>query len=373
MEKIIAYIIPIICGLTAANMYYIQPLVPFAQSALQIGYEQTSMLYSFSLAGNALSLLFLVPLGGFYNKKSIIILLYLTSFVALLVFYFSSYYPFLAICSMFIGIGTSALPLITAVFSKRENGHIIIGRIMGGVLLGILASRFVAGVLCEIWGWKSVYALSAMITCLCLFILKIIFPDEKQGHKASYIEILSSNINTIVMNKVVRFYSITGFSLMFVFSSFWNNISSYLTSAFHFNGYEIGLFSLAGVAGASSAYFSNVIFKIIPHGNRFLFSGCVISLMIVLFFHYSLAALILGTLLVDAFIQLIHVNNQITMYSLCRGNEARAASSYMTSFVIGGAVGGYLSSIVFINFSWTGVIVICILICFISMTMRLKN
>ncbi|WIJ57195.1 MFS transporter [Citrobacter portucalensis] len=145
MEKIIAYIIPIICGLTAANMYYIQPLVPFAQSALQIGYEQTSMLYSFSLAGNALSLLFLVPLGDFYNKKSIIILLYLTSFVALLVFYFSSYYPFLAICSMFIGIGTSALPLITAVFSKRENGHIIIGRIMGEYYLVFLHPDLLPG------------------------------------------------------------------------------------------------------------------------------------------------------------------------------------------------------------------------------------
>lgn len=373
MEKIIAYIIPIICGLTAANMYYIQPLVPFAQLALHISYQRASMLYSFSLFGNALSLLFLIPLGDFYNKKHTIILMYLTGFIALLVFYFSNNYSLLVISSMFIGVGASALPLITAVFSKRTNGNVIIGRIMGGVLLGILTSRFIAGVLCELWGWKSVYAMSAGITFLCLLTLRLTFPEDTLTRKEKYFEILRSNISAIVVNKVVRFYSIVGFFLMFIFTSFWNNISSYLITTFHFNGYEIGLFSLAGVAGASSAYFSNIIFKVVPPQHRLLFIGCTLSLLIMLLFQHSLIVLILGTLLVDAFIQLIHVNNQVTMYSLCRGSEARAASSYMTSFVLGGVAGGYLSSLVFINYWWTGVLAMCILICFISMTMRLKS
>ncbi|SIP72467.1 hypothetical protein XIS1_150015 [Xenorhabdus innexi] len=38
--------IAIICGFTAANMYYIQPLIPIIRDSLLVSYEKTSMLYS---------------------------------------------------------------------------------------------------------------------------------------------------------------------------------------------------------------------------------------------------------------------------------------------------------------------------------------
>lgn len=86
MEKrnclMINYIIPIICGFTAANMYYVQPLAPIISSELMIPYVKASMLYSFSLIGNALSLFFIIPLGDFYNKKLLITLLYTVSMIA---------------------------------------------------------------------------------------------------------------------------------------------------------------------------------------------------------------------------------------------------------------------------------------------------
>lgn len=63
------FFLPIICGITAANVYYIQPLIPIVQETLSISYTKASMLYSLSLLGNGLSLFFIVPIGDFINKK----------------------------------------------------------------------------------------------------------------------------------------------------------------------------------------------------------------------------------------------------------------------------------------------------------------
>ncbi len=91
MEKfsntILICLIPIICGFTAANMYYVQPLAPVISSELMVSYEKASMLYSFSLVGNALSLIFIIPLGDFYSKRKLITLLYLVSTISLLLFF----------------------------------------------------------------------------------------------------------------------------------------------------------------------------------------------------------------------------------------------------------------------------------------------
>lgn len=90
MEKFnnnpLIYLIPIICGFTAANMYYVQPLAPVISSELLVSYERASMLYSFALTGNALSLFFIIPLGDFYSKRKLISLLYFLSTMSLLIF-----------------------------------------------------------------------------------------------------------------------------------------------------------------------------------------------------------------------------------------------------------------------------------------------
>ena len=58
----------------------------------------------------------------------------------------------------------------------------------------------------------------------------------------------------------------------------------YLTTAFHFSQTQVGLFSLTGVAGASSAFFSSRILEIINYRNNTLFFLVVASLLVMGFF-----------------------------------------------------------------------------------------
>ncbi|CAJ1267147.1 hypothetical protein JMT78AECX_JMT78AEC_02221 [Escherichia coli] len=334
------------------------------------------MLYSFALTGNALSLFFIIPLGDFYSKRKLISLLYFLSTMSLLIFFITKSYYLLSASAVLIGTGTSAIPLITAGLSKLQGGTRYIGRIMAGVLTGILFSRFLSSMLSEIWGWKSVYALSALVMFMSGIILFKDYPapDNKEVKThASYFHILFLNIRGLTQDSVIGHYCFNAFAIMFLFSAFWSNVSMYLTTAFHFSQTQVGLFSLTGVAGASSALFSSRILEIINYRNNILFFLVVASLLAMGFSGNHLSITVAGALLIDAFIQLIHVNNQRGLFLSCQGNEARAASCYMMSFVTGGAIGGFISSYLYAIFGWNVVLISCAIITMIPLFIKTKT
>ncbi|EEO3877025.1 MFS transporter, partial [Salmonella enterica subsp. enterica serovar Newport] len=165
------FFLPIICGITAANVYYIQPLIPIVQETLSISYTKASMLYSLSLLGNGLALFFIVPIGDFINKKQLILIFYSILTLSQLIFYFNSNYFILALMSFILGIGSSVIPLIISSVSNNENGSIYIGRIMAGVLIGILSSRFLSSEIGAVYGWKSIYILSSTAMLISLLFI----------------------------------------------------------------------------------------------------------------------------------------------------------------------------------------------------------
>ncbi len=147
----------------------------------------------------------------------------------------------------------------------------------------------------------------------------------------------------------------------------------FLTTTFHFSQSQVGLFSLTGATGALSVLFSSWILKIINHKNNPLYFLIVISLLMMGIYGNNLIITITGALLIDAFIQLIHVNNQRGLFLSCKGNEARAASCYMTSFVTGGAIGGFISSYLYSVSGWSVVLISCAIITLIPMFMKLRE
>ncbi|WP_426576109.1 MFS transporter [Xenorhabdus stockiae] len=82
--------------------------------------------------------------------------------------------------------------MIIAGLSKQRNGTIYIGRIMAGVLIGILFSRFLSSILSEIWGWKSIYIISSILMALsgCFFIKKLL--DSRKYRKKIQLKIIET-------------------------------------------------------------------------------------------------------------------------------------------------------------------------------------
>ncbi|MCC2624382.1 MAG: Permease of the major facilitator superfamily [Burkholderiales bacterium] len=241
--------------------------------------------------------------------------------------------------------------------------------------MGILLSRFVSSFFASIWGWKSVYLFAAGCMLIALILVRRFLPEDssKKEKQSGYFKIAFSCFSLLKSNAGVRLYSLNGFLIMAIFSVFWNNISIYLVHEFNFNQFSIGLFSLAGVLGALAAMFSNKALKFFKYNNVILFILLLICFLFILFYSSYLLVFILLTLAMDGLIQLIHVNNQVNLYGNCRGNESRAASCYVTSFVLGGAIGSKLSTYIYSYYGWVGLSIFCSSLCAIGLILNIKK
>lgn len=347
-------------------MYYIQSIFPEVIKALGIDYKMASMIYTISLIGNASSLIFITPLGDFINRKKLISVLYLILSIASLTAYISNNIWMMYVSAYFLGVGVAIIPITISYLSTNKNfGVEYIGKIMSGVLLGALISRFISSEF-SIWmSWNSIYLFSSMMMFLSLICIGILLPnDNKKSHKKnlSYNKLILGTFSLFINDKNVRKFSLYGFFVMAIFSSFWNNISIYLFGNYHLNQSYIGVFSLTGIAGATAAMFANNILKKINYKSNLIFLVIFISFLILIVAKQNLILLAVSSIIIDAMIQLIHVNNQTKMYSNCKGYESRAASCYMTTFIIGGVIGSKLSSYLYVLDGWQGVCIMCSLI-----------
>ncbi|EBN2844087.1 hypothetical protein DOF89_26260 [Salmonella enterica] len=127
------------------------------------------------------------------------------------------------------------------------------------------------------------------------------------------------------------------------------------------------------MAGASSAYFSSIILKKINYNNKVLYILLMISLLIMAVYSNFLLVAITGAILIDAFIQLLHVNNQRNLYTSCKGKESQVASSYMSFFVIGGALGGLVTSYIYQFYGWSYILILCSIVSLCSLFLISKE
>ncbi|PSW91633.1 MFS transporter [Photobacterium angustum] len=369
-KKWVSFLLPVICGFTVANIYYIQSIVPIVMNDLHISYYMVSMIYTISLAGNVTSLIFITPLGDFFDRKQLISILFLTLSLSCILLFLSTNIYEIYICSFFLGIGVCIIPItISYISTHADFGIMYIGKIMSGVLLGALSSRFLSSLFTSVWNWRSIYLFSSIMMIVSLFAIQKVLPQEfKQTTKKAfkYIDIVINSLSLLFKNKDVRIYSIYGFMVMAVFSAFWNNISIYLSDNFSLNQIYIGLFSLTGVAGVSVSIFSNSILKKIKYNSKPLFFILLMTFFILSVIQNNIIILAIGSIIIDAMIQLIHVNNQSNIYINCNGNESQAASCYMTSFILGGIFGSKISALLYVNHAWLAVCIMCVVIGFIG-------
>ena len=72
----------------------------------------------------------------------------------------------------------------------------------------------------------------------------------------------------------------------------------------------------------------------------------------------SVAALLVGILVLDMALQVVHVTNQTSIYRLRPDARSRLTSGYMTSLFLGGAFGSFSSAWSYTHAGWAGVCVL---------------
>ena len=215
-------------------------------------------LITFSQIGYGLGLAVLVPLGDLIERRRLVTTLLGLSVLALIAAAFSPTLAVLASASLFIGltavVAQIIVPFAASLAAEHEQGRVG-GIVMSGLLIGILLARTVTGFVGEIFGWRAIYALAALLTSGLAGVLWRELPEYREHHLYSYLQLLRSVWRLVREERVLRYRSIYGASVFASFSVFWTTAAFLLVGPRRdqYSDRIIGLFGLLGVAGVVAA------------------------------------------------------------------------------------------------------------------------
>ncbi|WP_240618534.1 MFS transporter [Pedobacter yonginense] len=362
-------------GLIVANIYYCQPLVILVAKDFNLTESYAGRITYLTQIGYALGLLLLVPLGDMFERKKQILMITGLAIAALLVAATSQTFFLLEVASVLIGacsiVPQLILPL-AANLSSDENRGANIGMIMSGLLVGILASRAVSGSIGFWLGWRSVYYMAAGICLLLIALMAKRFPQSYPAFKGTYKELMRSMFGYIKTQPALRETSLINFLAFAIISAFWTTMVLFLANPpFNFQTLQIGLFGIAGAAGALAA---PLVGKLSDGNNprKNLMIGFLLQLISIALFYFTKSHLylfVVGIVLIDIGQQAIHVTNQTRIYTLIPEARNRLNTIFMSVSFIGASCGSALGLFLWDQGGWalfcygmTAIIIINILI-----------
>lgn len=335
-------------GLIVANIYYCQPLIILIAKEFNLTETKAGSIAFLTQAGYAIGLFILVPLGDMFEKKRQILIISACAVLSLLVAGFAQNFVVLAIASVLIGASSIVpqliLPLTAALSDEKTRGHNI-GIVMSGLLVGILASRALSGIVGDLLGWRAMFLIAAVICIFLIVLMNLRFPQSAPLFKGTYRELMKSMFGYIKTQPVLREASIINFFAFIVIMGFWTTMVLYLANVpHHFNTAQIGLFGIAGAAGALAA---PLVGKFSGKGNprKNLMIGFILELVSVALFYFtghSVFLFIVGIILIDIGQQAIHVTNQTRIYALVPEARNRLNTIFMSVSFVGASCGSAL-------------------------------
>lgn len=155
------------CGLCAGSAYFNQPLIYSIEKGLGISTSEAGLTVVIAQIGYVLGLMLLVPLGDFLNKRKLIVSLMVFAALSQILLSLSSNLSTLylfTLCATFGAISAQVLIPFASSISPPESSAATVGKLMSGLVMGIILSRTFAGFVSTYWSWNAVYFTSGIIT-----------------------------------------------------------------------------------------------------------------------------------------------------------------------------------------------------------------
>jgi predicted MFS family arabinose efflux permease len=348
-------------GAVVANLYYSQPLLPQIGRTFGILDGRVGLVSTAAQVGYAVGLLFFVPLGDIIERRRLIVALMVAVAIALAAAAGAPSVGFLVAASFAIGVTTVVpqivIPFAAGLVDTSSRGRVV-GRVMGGLLIGILAARVISGAIGAVAGWRTVFALAALLMALLAIVLSRMLPSEEQRARVPYGALLRSLVTVAKSQPVVRDAGMIGGLCFLAFSAFWTTLAFRLELApLHYGSAVAGGFGLVGIVGASAApLVGKRADRTTPRSTVGIGVGIVVaSFILFALAGATLAGLVIGVILLDAGMQAVGVSNQTRIYRLPAAEHSRLNTVYMVTYFVGGSIGSALGVWAWQQWQWTGV------------------
>jgi predicted MFS family arabinose efflux permease len=373
----LTWLLAISVGAIVANIFYAQPLLLEMARSLSAPTTTMGFVAMLSQIGVALGMLFFVPLGDKFNRRSLTFVLLLAAAISLFAVAAAPTVMFLALACFGVGAASSAVhvlvPFAAHLAPPAQRGRVV-GTVLSGLLIGILTARTISGVLGSWLGWRAVYIVAGVAMLLLSVILRVKLPDVPPLQQISYGKLIRSIGELVLAHPELRQASLSGAMLFGSFNVFWTTLVFFLAGPpYHYGASVAGLFGLLGATGAAAAPLVGRFAD--RRGSRLaVLLGILITItafVILAVGGRMLPVLILGVILLDLGVQAAHVANQTLVYSLAPHARSRLNTVYMFSYFLGGSLASYFATVFWTKAHWTGVCLFALTLLFIGLANHL--
>ena len=348
-------------GIAVAGNYYAQPLLHTIATEFGLSQAAAGTIVTTAQLSYGFGLILLVPLADIMERRRLIGIMLLLAATGLVISGLSPSLPWLLFGTALTGITSVVaqvlVPFAATLATTQQRGRVI-GIVMGGLLLGILLARVVSGGISTMLDWRYVYWCAALAMLVVTIALLRTLPAYHSETLLNYKQLLSSVIRLFFDEPVLRHRALLGMISFTLFSMLWTPLSFLLSKPpYQYSDAMIGLFGFAGAAGVMAAGWAGRFADAGKGelGTKLGLLALLLSWLPLYFAPSSLLALVVGVLLLDLAVQLVHVSNQNVIYALRSEIRNRLNAGYMTCYFIGGAIGSWLSVNLYQAFQWSGV------------------
>ena len=358
----LTFLFSVACALAVANVYFAQPLLDSMARSLNVAPSMIGFVVTATQVGYALGLLFIVPLGDLLNRKGLILTQMLLSAIALAGV--GAAQQWLTLLGAMIAVGLLAvmvqvLVACTAALATPAQRGQAVGAVTSGIVLGILLARFTSGLIADLAGWRTVYFVSSglMLTLAAVF-WKVLPPAVTPRSRYTYPALIRSLFTLFLTEPVLRTRGLLALLIFAAFSVLWTSMVLPLSAPpLSLSHTLIGLFGLAGVAGALAARRSG---RWADQGLGQRVTGISLAILTlswlpIAFAQSSLIALVCGVVLLDFAVQAVHVTNQSLIFAARPDAQSRMVGAYMFFYSVGSALGAAAATQVYALWGWVAV------------------
>jgi len=357
----LVWVMAVACGVAVANVYYAQPLLAQMQRTFHVGAAAIGIIPTATQLGFALGLVLLVPLGDRHERRRLLWVLAMLSAVTCVGVGLAPSLGALAVASFAMGVVSVIPPTMTpyaATLAPEKDRGAVVGLVMTGLLVGVVAARALGGLLGARWGWRAVFLGAAGLMAVMAGVMRWLLPSQRVAAANAPSGLLRSLFALVRSEPGLRRSALRGATAFGAYSAFWAPLALYLQRApFHAGAAVAGAYGLVGFAGATVA---PVAGRLADRGRgdaaqRVAFAMGLAGFAVCMVARHALLGLAVGALLLDLGVQASHITNLGRIYSLRADARSRLNTVYMFSYFVGGAAGSWSGVAAFARWGFVGV------------------
>jgi predicted MFS family arabinose efflux permease len=229
---------------------------------------------------------------------------------------------------------------------------------MAGLLSGIMLARPFSSMVAASFGWRAVFAISAVTMTLLIAVLWRALPERQPSGGAHYRQIMASLPGIVRLTPLLRRRAAYQGLMFSSFQAFWTTVPLVLVHEFGLGQGAIALFALAGASGALVAPWAG---RLADRGLTRPATGAAMAVALLSFalgalavhLHWLIGLVVAGVLL-DGAVQFCQILSIRSLFILAPEQRGRLNSLFMTFIFLCAAAASGVAAALYAFHGWDG-------------------